>query len=48
METLNAASNKHMIAVNDALGYVPSGAPFVSWQLDPAAGPGPEEPELAG
>jgi hypothetical protein len=38
METMNAAGNKHMIAVNDALGYVPSGTPFVSWQLDPAAG----------
>jgi GNAT superfamily N-acetyltransferase len=48
METSNAASNKHMVAVNDALGYVPSGTPFVSWKLDPAAGPGPAEPEPAG
>jgi GNAT superfamily N-acetyltransferase len=47
METLNAASNKHMIAVNDVLGYVPSGTPFVSWKLDPAAVPGPAEPEPA-
>jgi GNAT superfamily N-acetyltransferase len=44
LETMNAASNEHMIAVNDALGYVPSGAPFVSWHLDPAAGPGSGKP----
>jgi hypothetical protein len=37
-----------MIAVNDVLGYVPSGAPFVSWRLDPAAAPGPGEPERVG
>ena len=48
LETMNAASNEHMIAVNDALGYVPSGAPFVSWHLDPAAGPGSGKPERAG
>jgi hypothetical protein len=48
METSNAASNKHMVAVNDALGYIPSGAPFVSWKLDPAAVPGPAEPEPTG
>jgi hypothetical protein len=48
METSNAASNTHMAAVNDALGYVPSGAPFVSWKVDPAAVPGPAGPEPAG
>lgn len=31
--TWNAASNQHMIAVNDALGYVPYGAPVTWWQL---------------
>jgi hypothetical protein len=41
IETLNAASNEYMVAVNDALGYVPSGAPYLSWALDPTAGPGP-------
>ncbi len=34
METWNAESNEHMIAVNDALGYATFGAPAVCWQLE--------------
>lgn len=32
--TSNAQSNQHMVAVNDALGYNPYGAPAVWWQLE--------------
>ena len=32
--TWNAEDNKHMIAVNDALGYTVFGAPATSWRLD--------------
>ncbi|HEU5389100.1 MAG TPA: GNAT family N-acetyltransferase [Streptosporangiaceae bacterium] len=35
--TSNAASNAHMVAVNDALGYVPDGPPFVWSHLEVAA-----------
>ena len=31
--TANAQSNEHMVAVNDALGYTPRGAPIVWYQL---------------
>lgn len=31
--TTNAESNEHMVAVNDALGYVPDGPPITWWQL---------------
>ena len=34
--TWNAEDNKHMIAVNDALGYTVFGAPATSWRLDVA------------
>jgi GNAT superfamily N-acetyltransferase len=34
IETWNAQSNEHMVAVNDALGYTPYGAPAVWWQLE--------------
>jgi len=32
--TSNAQSNEHMVAVNDALGYTPRGAPIVWYQLE--------------
>ncbi|MBV9092583.1 MAG: GNAT family N-acetyltransferase [Streptosporangiaceae bacterium] len=35
--TWNAHDNTHMTAVNEALGYVPSGQPGTWWQLDVAA-----------
>jgi RimJ/RimL family protein N-acetyltransferase len=34
--TWNAEDNKHMIAVNEALGYTVFGAPATSWRLDVA------------
>jgi hypothetical protein len=34
ISTSNAQSNEHMVAVNDALGYVPYDAPAVWWQLE--------------
>lgn len=47
IETWNAESNKHMIAVNDALGYAPYGAPGIWSQLEVPA-PGPERTAPAG
>jgi GNAT superfamily N-acetyltransferase len=45
LETWNAESNEHMIAVNDALGYAPFGAPGIWSQLEvTAAGPGRTAP----
>ena len=45
IETWNAESNKHMTAVNDALGYVPYGSPAIWWQLEATeAAPGREAP----
>jgi RimJ/RimL family protein N-acetyltransferase len=45
IETSNAENNEHMIAVNDALGYAPFGAPGILSQLEvPAAGPGRTAP----
>ena len=38
LETWNAESNTHMIAVNEALGYRVFGPPSRRWQLDVAAG----------
>jgi GNAT superfamily N-acetyltransferase len=35
--TMNAESNAHMIAVNEALGYTILGPPLTRWQLDVAA-----------
>jgi len=34
LETWNAATNAHMIAVNEALGYQVHGPPNVEWELD--------------
>jgi GNAT superfamily N-acetyltransferase len=39
-ETWNAKDNIHMIAINEALGYQPSGAPSISFRLDVTAAPG--------
>lgn len=35
--TWNAESNRHMIAVNEALGYTILGQPATRWQVDVAA-----------
>jgi GNAT superfamily N-acetyltransferase len=44
IQTWNAESNEHMIAINDALGYAPFGAPGIWWQLEAtAAGTAPGE-----
>ncbi len=40
IETLNARANSHMIAINEALGYQPSGPPVVWFRLDVTAAPG--------
>jgi GNAT superfamily N-acetyltransferase len=37
VETWNAESNSHMIAVNEALGYTILGQPTTRWQVDVAA-----------
>jgi hypothetical protein len=42
--TWNVASNAHMVAVNDALGYVPYGTPVTWSQLEVATVPGPAGP----
>ena len=44
ISTWNAGSNKHMIAVNDALGYVPYGTPVTFSELEVAAVPGLADP----
>jgi GNAT superfamily N-acetyltransferase len=44
ISTWNAESNAHMVAVNDALGYVRYGEPVTWSHLDVAAVPGPAGP----
>jgi len=44
ISTWNAESNAHMVAVNDALGYVRYGEPVTCSHLDVAAVPGPAGP----
>ena len=44
ISTWNAESNAHMVAVNDALGYVRYGTPVTWSHLKVAAVPGPAGP----
>jgi RimJ/RimL family protein N-acetyltransferase len=40
IETWNAQANKHMVAINEALGYRPWGPPSTSFRLDVTMAPG--------